>query len=266
MRRVLVLCGGVLLVIAALSGCAKHNDQVAETTSDSLLASNPVEQPQGNLSPQSDYQPPAEQPPVEQPAVSSPPTRTSRPAPRPSRSSPPAEPRQSDRGVTLEAGTSFNVSVASQISSETASSGDTWTGEVKENVIVGNTVVIPAGSRVTGVVRAVEPAHKGSRAFLVLGVQSVTIDGKTRDVSASADSIVAGSTRARNLGAIAGSAAAGALIGKAVGGSGKGALIGGLIGGAAATGVVAKSKGYQVVVKEGTVIDFTVTRNTKMRS
>jgi hypothetical protein len=119
---------------------------------------------------------------------------------------------------------------------------------------------------VTGVVRGVEAAQKGSRAFLVLAVQSVDVNGHSFDVSASTDSIVAGSTRARNLGAIAGSAAAGALIGKAVGGGGKGALIGGLIGGAAATGVVAKSKGYQVVVKEGTVLDFQVSRDVKIRA
>jgi len=77
---------------------------------------------------------------------------------------------------------------------------------------------------------------------------------------------VAGSTRARNVGAVAGGAAAGALIGKAVGGSGKGALIGGLIGGASAAGAAAASKGYQVVLKEGTVITFSVKENVMVRS
>ena len=50
---------------------------------------------------------------------------------------------------------------------------------------------------------------------------------------------------------------AGAIIGKAVGGGGKGALIGGLLGGAAAGGATAASKGYQVVLKEGTDLTFT---------
>ena len=115
---------------------------------------------------------------------------------------------------------------------------------------------IPAGSTVHGVVAGVAPAEKGSRAFLLLAVRSVTVNGKTHTLHATADSIIAGSTRARNLGAIAGGAAAGALIGKAVGGSNKGAVIGGLIGGAAAGGAVAASKGYQVVLKEGTELTF----------
>ena len=71
--------------------------------------------------------------------------------------------------------------------------------------------------------------------------------------------------RARNLGAIAGGAAAGALIGKAVGGGGEGALIGGLIGGAAAVGAVAKSKSYQVRLKPGTPLEFTTSEALAVR-
>ena len=263
MRRILLMCAAALLVMGVTAGCAKKSEELTETTTtDSLLASNPVEQPEGNLAPQNEYQPPPE-PARQEPAAPAPARRSSSP-PRSSSPAPAREP--ASPGVTLDAGTKFNVGVSSQISSETSNPGDTWTGEVKEAVIVGNTVVIPAGAQVTGVVRAAQPAARGNRAFLVLGVQSVNVNGKTLDVSASTDSIIAGSPRARNLGAIAGGAAAGALIGKAVGGSGKGALIGGLIGGAAATGAVAKSKGYQVVVKEGTVIDFTVNHNVKVQT
>lgn len=250
-----------LVLIAALSGCGQKTEQLAETSSDSLLASSPVEQPAGNLSPQADYQSPpvTEAPPAETPA---PPRKTSKPkASTPSRTTPAEKP-----GVTLSEGTPIPVTVGAQISSETANAGDAWSGTVKENVIVGDRVVIPAGSTVEGVVSGVHPAQKGTRAFLVLAVTSVVVDGKSVSVSAGTDSIIAGSTRARNLGAIAGGAAAGALIGKAVGGSGKGALIGGLVGGAAATGAVAASKGYQVVVKEGTNLTFAVNHDVKMPS
>jgi hypothetical protein len=158
------------------------------------------------------------------------------------------------------------VAVQTQVSTETAHAGDTWTGQVKSAVIVGDRVVIPAGSTVTGEVVSATPAQKGSRAALDLAVRSVEVNGQSHPVSASTESIIAGSPRARNLGAIAGGAAAGALIGKAVGGSGKGGLIGGIIGGAAATGAVAASKGWQVVIKEGTVIKFTVSQNVHMSS
>ena len=56
-----------------------------------------------------------------------------------------------------------------------------------------------------------------------------------------------------------------ALIGKAVGGDGKDAAVGGILGGATAAGVVAASKGYQVVLKEGTVLRFTVNESVAMK-
>ena len=142
--------------------------------------------------------------------------------------------------------------------------GDTWTGTVKDPVIIGDRVVIPAGATVNGVVSGAKAAEKGSRAMLVLAVRSVDVDGKTHALSANADSMIAGSTRARNVGAVAGGAGAGALIGKAIGG-GKGALIGGLLGAGAATGAVAASKGYQVEVKEGAEITFNVNEAVVMK-
>jgi len=267
MRRVFLLCGAALVLVAALNGCAsKKTAEETSTSSDSLLASNPVEQPQGSLTPQTQYQQQqtSEPPPMEQPTAEKPRATSTKTHSRPSPSSPSREPAET--GVTLAAGTPIQVGVTAQLSTETANVGDTWTGEVKDNVIVGNTVVIPAGSQVNGVVAAVAPAQKGSRASLELAVKSVMVNGKSHPVSASMEPIVAGSTRARNVGAVAGGAAAGALIGKAVGGSGKGALIGGLIGGASAAGAAAASKGYQVVLKEGTVITFSVKENVMVRS
>jgi hypothetical protein len=225
---------------------------------DSLLASNPSEQTPGNLTPQEQYQQPA-------PETQAPPT----PAPTPKKKKNPPSTSSSystpkPQGVTVPAGTSFKVAVATKITSATAMPGDTWTGTVKDPVIIGDRVVIPAGATVNGVVSGARPAEKGSRAMLLLAVRSVEVDGQTHSISADADSIVAGSTRARNVGAVAGGAGAGALIGKAIGG-GKGALIGGLLGAGAATGAVAASKGYQVEVKEGAEISFNVNESVVMK-
>lgn len=250
MRRSLLFLSSLCLVAMTVSCAQKQDLAQQESAVDSLLASNPTEQTPGDLTPQTDYQAPApEAPPVQAPVTSKPKAST----PRPAATSPKPAP-----GVTVPAGTGVKVAVAAKISSETAQPGDTWTGTVQEPVVVGDRIAIPAGSQVTGVVSGVVPAAKGSRAVLVLAVKSVEVNGKSRALSAGTDSIIAGSTRARNLGAIAGGAAAGALIGKAVGGSNKGALIGGLIGGATATGAVAASKGYQAEVKEGAEMVFTV--------
>ena len=263
MRRTILASASILALVAALAGCASKTEQASETSSDSLLASNPVEQPAGDISPQTDYQaPPAETPPTPAQTQATPtakPRSTAKPTPKP------AAPKE-EPGVTVPSGTGFNVTVTSQLTSETAQPGESWTGEVKENVIVGDHVVFPAGSTVHGVITGVKPAERGSRAYLVLEVRSISANGQTQEIAANADSIIAGSTRVRNVGAVAGGAAAGALLGKAIGGGGKGALVGGLIGGAVATGAVAASKGYQAVVKEGAVITFNVSNSVKIPS
>ena len=248
MRRTHTSIGIALALAVALVGCGQRTEQTS-TEADSLLAANPVEPPEGDLSPQTDYQ--------NTPDTQSPPAPAPRrnPTPAPRRPSSPA-PAPSNPGVTIPAGTGIRVAVNTKVSSETSQPGETWSGTVVDNVVVGDRVVIPAGSSVTGTVTGSAPAARGDRAFLVLAVNSIDVDGRSYSIGARTDSIIAGSPRARNLGAIAGGAAAGALIGKAVGGSTKGAVIGGLIGGAAAGGAVAKSKGYQVVIKEGTEITF----------
>ena len=260
MRKTLFVTCVALALAATLAGCgAKKSEQAMESSSDSLLAANPTEPAPGNITPQTEYQPPQE------PAAKPPPT----PAPKPRAESPrpPAEspkPAPVNPGVTVPEGTPIKVTLDAQISSETAQPGDTWTGVVKEPVVIGTAAPIPAGSIVHGVITGSLAAERGNRATLVLAVKSITVGDTEHSVPAGTDSIIAGSPRARNLGAIAGGAAAGALIGKAIGGN-KGALIGGLLGGGTATGVVAKSKGYQVVVKPGTELTFTVNHSVVMR-
>lgn len=250
MRRTHTSIGIALALAVALVGCGQRTEQTSTDASDSLLAANPVEPPQGDLTPQTDYQntPQEQEPPRPAPArrpQREPESRPSRPAPE-----------RTNPGITIPAGTGIKVAVNTKISSETVAAGESWTGSVVDPVVIGDRVVIPAGATVNGTVTGAQGAQRGSRAFLVLAVNSIEVDGRTYNIGARTDSIIAGSTRARNLGAIAGGAAAGALIGKAVGGSGKGAVIGGLLGGAAAGGAVAASKGYQVVIKEGTEITF----------
>ena len=248
-----------MFALALVAGCGQKPADQASTsvTSDSLLASSPIEPAQGQLQPQTDFQP--------QTTPGATPTPTPTPAPKPKAPAPKPTPAPAAPSATVAAGTGIKVTMTSALSSETAQVGQEWSGAVGEAVTVGAMAPFPAGSTVHGVVDGVLSAERGSRAVLVLRVTSIEANGKTHNISATADSIIAGSTRARNVGAVAGGAAAGALIGRAVGGSGKGALIGGLIGGAAATGAVAKSKGFQATVKEGAEIRFVVDRDTKLK-
>jgi hypothetical protein len=260
-----LILGLALIAVCGSLGCQKKAEQAATpASSDSLVASNPTERSSGNLTPQTSYQEPQQQPQTPAPAPAPQAVRPKPHSPAPSHTPAPHHPSAApppmaveNPGVTMAAGTSLKVEVTAAVTTETAQPGDAWSGTVKDNVIVGDRVVVPAGAVVNGVVRAATPAKKGDRAMLLLGVTSVNVDGRDIAVSGSTDSIIAGSTRARNMGAVAGGAAAGALLGRAIGGSGKGGLIGGLIGAAGTAAVVANTKGYQVAIKPGTEITFT---------
>ena len=252
----LLLAAATVLLVA---GCSTKTAENASTgaSSDSLLAASPIEPPQGQIQPQATV---PQQPVTSEPQATPPtkaPAAQEKPKPKPQA---PAAPT-----ATVAAGTGLKITMGSALSSETATVGQNWTGMIAEAVTVGNMAPFPAGSVVHGVVDGVKPAEKGDRAVLVLRVTSIEANGKTQQISASSDSIIAGSTRGRNVGAVAGGAAAGALIGRAVGGSGKGALIGGILGGAASTAAVANSKGYQATVKEGAEIVFKVDHDTKLK-
>jgi len=161
----------------------------------------------------------------------------------------------------IPAGTPIEVRLSSTLSSKDDRVGSRWTGLTTQPVTIDGEIVLATGSLVEGTVVGSIPASKGARALLDLRVNRVD----THNLRASTEPVIAGSPRARNLGAIASGTAAGALIGKAVGGDGKDAAVGGLIGGAVATGAVAASKGYQVVLKEGTVMTFTTDTEVAVR-
>jgi hypothetical protein len=266
MRRHVIIWTFAVLALASLASCGKKTEQAQQATSaDSLLASNPTEQQPGDLTPQAPYDqnnPQGEQPPAATSNTTPPPVThtTSHPKPKPHTTSHSTS-APSSRGVNIPAGTAMSVTMTTALTSETAQPGDAWSGTVKDAVILGTDAPIPAGSVVHGVVRTSVPAEKGSRAVLVLAVTSVEVGGRTHSIDATADSLVAGSTRARNVGAVAGGAAAGAIIGKAIGG-GKGALIGGLLGAGGTAVGVSKTKGYQSTVKEGQELTFRVDHST----
>jgi len=167
--------------------------------------------------------------------------------------------------LNLPSGTSIDVTLGTTITSETASVGDAWTGAVAKSIIQDGRTFAPAGSIAHGTVTGVTPAVKGNRAMLDLGLTSFTVGDQNYRVHGISEAVVAGSPRARNLGAIGAATAAGAVVGHAIGGTGKGTLIGAIVGGGAATGAVSQTKGWQVVLKQGTPIRFITNEAVALR-
>lgn len=238
------LAAGVAIMVTGAVigwGASRMVDAKSGSTASDPTVSTLLEQPSGNLTPQTTYRP-------ERPAV----RRTARVA--------------SASGIRLPAGTPISVTLHGALSTKTASVGDSWSGTVAEPVYRNGREVIPAGSHAQGVVAVAQPAERGDRATLQLALRSITVDGRRYTVRGSSAAVVAGSPRKRNVGAIAGGTAAGALIGRAVGHSTKSTVIGALVGGGAATAAVAASKGYQATIAAGQEMHFTTVSSVTVRT
>lgn len=166
--------------------------------------------------------------------------------------------------VMVPAGTNIDVRLDSRISTDDTRPGTTWSGTVYHSVMRGNRVAIPAGSPVTGIVTSSVQGTHETRPEVALALRSVEVDGRSLRVSGETEPIVAGSNRARKIGAIAGGAAAGALLGHAVGEHHHGTLIGGLLGGAAGYGLT-RHAFRTMELKPGTVLTFTANEDVVAR-
>jgi hypothetical protein len=167
--------------------------------------------------------------------------------------------------LTVPKGSSIDITLGTALTSETANIGNLWSGTTRTASVLDGHNVIPAGSSVRGTITGVTAARQGDRAMLNLGLTSFTVGDRDYAVHGTMESVVAGSPRARNLGAIGGATVAGAVIGHQVDGSSTGTVVGGLIGAGVATGVVSQTKGYQVVLKQGTPLTFTTSEAIAVR-
>jgi len=150
------------------------------------------------------------------------------------------------------------VSLDKSLSSASARVEDRVSATVSRPVSVDGRVAIPAGTRVEGVVRAVEPAQRPSRGgrielqfdHVVVDKQRLPIDARL--VSVEGDDFSRRTAERGGIGAIIGG-----VLGSVVGG-GKGAVVGAIIGGA---GGVAATEGRDVELPEGSALRLRLERD-----
>jgi len=142
----------------------------------------------------------------------------------------------------IPVGTHISVVTDQSISSKDAKLGQSVTGTVAKDVLVGGKVAIPKGSPVKLSVTSVQASGRLSTpAKLYLRLRTVTVGGKTYTIATSSAGRSGKGKGKRDAEFIGGGAAGGAVIG-ALAGGGKGAAIGAAAGagagtaGAAATG------------------------------
>jgi hypothetical protein len=166
----------------------------------------------------------------------------------------PAAPKS--KPVVVPAGTSVAVTVDEAVSSKTNGTGDRFAASLSEPIVVGNTVAIPKGAKVSGTVTDAKSAgrFKGN-AELGLTLSSVTVSGKRYNLTTSTYSESSGSRGKRTALGTGLGAAAGAAIG-AIAGGGKGAAIGAGAGAGAGVAGSALTGERDVEVAPETRIEF----------
>jgi hypothetical protein len=152
----------------------------------------------------------------------------------------------------LPAGTVLPVRFETTVSSATSRPEDRVIAVLREDVRLGNRVVLPAGSELRGVVLSAVPSGRvKTRARLALSFDSIEVDGERHAMQTRTINLEASDTRGRDAGIVAGSTGAGAVVG-ALADGGKGAKVGALVGAGAGTAAILHNKGKEVTLASGT--------------
>jgi len=160
--------------------------------------------------------------------------------------------------MTVPAGTSLEVTLATPLDTRKARVGDAIEGSLASPILVGDTRAVETGAKIYGTVTEVVSggAKIGGVPTLGLTFDSLTAeDGRRVPISARFLQ-QAKSDTGKDTAKIIGGAAAGAVVGHQVGKDDKGTIIGGILGGAAGA-AAAKNTGGEVSLPAGTVISVT---------
>jgi hypothetical protein len=175
--------------------------------------------------------------------------------------------------MTLPEGTRVYLQLNTPLSTRTSSEGDAFTAVVTEPVSIGEKIVIPKGSDVTGSVSRIQrPGRFKGKAVMTLQFQSISIPGRgqltivasligvdregNRGVN-DEGTIVGEGSEGRDAGRVIVPGLAGAGIGTLAGG-GKGAGIGAGVGVSIGLASVFTSRGKDIEIRRGATLDISL--------
>lgn len=165
---------------------------------------------------------------------------------------------------TVPSGTPIEVITKDSVSSKDAKVGQTIRGNVAQDVVVNGKTLIPKNAPVTLRVSTVQASGRLSTpAKLYLRIDSIEANGKTYTVSSSSTGHTEGSKKKRDIIAIGGGSALGAIIGGVAGG-GKGAAIGAGVGAGAGTAGAAVTGKKDITFGSETRLRFTLSQALTM--
>lgn len=175
---------------------------------------------------------------------------TAAPAPAAAPSAAPAA-NNANTPVSVPAGTAITIRMSDSVNSRNHKTGHRFTGVLESNLMAGDVVVAPKGAQVYGVLSNVKKAGRiAGSASIQLELRDISIDNIMVAIRTQPVSGKGGNTAKTSLGRTAGAAAIGGLIG-----GGDGAKTGAKVG----VGAAILTKGDDIEVPQGTLIDFILT-------
>ena len=163
------------------------------------------------------------------------------------------------REIILPTGTNLYLELRSGIASDTSQVEDTVRARLRRPVSAEGRTILPAGTQVVGYVTDVERSGRVSgRAKLALRFSVVRHDGEEYDMRTRSIEREADSTKGKDAAKVGIGAGAGAAVGAVLGG-GSGAATGAAIGAAAGTGTVLATKGEDIRLDVGTLLETQLT-------
>lgn len=163
----------------------------------------------------------------------------------------------------VPADTELDVRLETPLSSDTNQVEDRFEATTVVDLRQDGRVLIPAGSRVRGVITAVEDAGRLDRkGRMSLSFDQISINGRNHPIRGSVTQVLEAGGYREDVEKIGAGAAVGGIIGGILGGL-KGALAGILIGGG---GVVAATEGEDVELPAGTVLRMRLDQDLDTRS
>jgi hypothetical protein len=152
---------------------------------------------------------------------------------------------------TIPVGQELDVRMQSALSSGTAEVEQRFEATTAVDLMQGGRVLVPAGSRVRGVVRDVDKAGRVDRTGrLTLAFDQLIVNGREYPMRALATQVFESKGIREEVGTTGAGAGVGAVVGGLIGGL-KGALIGAIVG---AGGVIAATEGADVTIPAGAIV------------
>ncbi len=167
--------------------------------------------------------------------------------------------------VVVPAGTTLTIHLGQEVGSKVSQSGESFTGTLARAVTAEGNELIPAGSKVSGLVVDAKPlGHFKGGALLELRLTSVSVNGGDLPIVTRPLTFTKKGKGKRSAVMVGGGAGLGALVGGLLGG-GKGAAIGAVAGAGGGAAGAAYTDNDEIVLPVEGALSFRLTKPVQLQ-